>query len=134
MSAARALGADVVIAVNLNAQLIGAHYAKASPSKSEQSVAQEDNESVWMKVAHLFSGDNDAPGMFDVISASVNIMQDRVTRSRMAGDPPEVALNPLLSDFALMDFHRAQEAIDEGRALVQRHAAELKGWAAQPKA
>lgn len=55
-------------------------------------------------------------------------MQDRITRSRMAGDPPEITLIPLLEDFALMDFHRAKEAIDEGRRLVERHAGDIRAW------
>jgi NTE family protein len=62
------------------------------------------------------------------MSASINIMQDRITRSRMAGDPAEISLLPQLEDFALMDFHRAKEAIEEGRNLVQRHQSELLAW------
>jgi NTE family protein len=64
-----------------------------------------------------------------VIAASVNIMQDRITRSRMAGDPAEMTLLPRLEDFALMDFHRAGEAIDEGRRVVEVNAAEIRAWA-----
>ena len=67
---------------------------------------------------------NDLP----VLANSVNIMQDRVTRSRMAGDPPEITLNPLLPDFAFMDFHRAEEAIAEGRRLIAQHEEVIRGW------
>lgn len=59
-------------------------------------------------------------------------MQDRITRSRMAGDPPEITLVPMLEDFALMDFHRAHEAIREGRRLVEAHAAQIRAWAGLP--
>lgn len=58
------------------------------------------------------------PGYFDVLSTSINIMQDRITRSRLAGEPPDVLLMPRLGDFALMEFNRAKEAIAEGRDCV----------------
>jgi NTE family protein len=131
VSACRALGADVVIAVNLNAQLVGAHLSSAGREEAERE-AQDKNEtaerSFWSRVMARFEGDGHNPSFFDVIAASVNIMQDRLTRSRMAGDPPEITLIPHLEDFALMDFHRANEAIEEGRRLVQRHEAELRAW------
>ncbi|MEQ9509995.1 MAG: patatin-like phospholipase RssA [Alloalcanivorax xenomutans] len=127
VSAARAFGADVVIAVNLNAQLVGAHLSRQKPPG--ENGATEEEHSLWQKMANYFtSGDGQAPGFFDVIASSVNIMQDRITRSRMAGDPPEITLIPLLEDFALMDFHRAKEAIDEGRRLVERHAGDIRAW------
>ena len=83
----------------------------------------------WQRVIGYFeSTDAEHPGLFDVVASSINIMQDRITRSRMAGDPPEITLIPLLEDFALMDFHRAAQAIEEGRDLVRRHEAELRAW------
>jgi NTE family protein len=64
------------------------------------------------------------------MSSAVNIMQDRITRSRLAIDPADVVLRPDLADFQLMDFHRAREAIDVGRAYVEREAA-ARAFAAQ---
>lgn len=128
VSACRAMGADVVIAVNLNAQLVGAHLSSVSRAQAEAAQPATDR-SFWQRVAgYLSSGEGGSPGFFDVIAASINIMQDRVTRSRMAGDPAEVALVPLLEDFALMDFHRAGEAIAEGRRIVRSHEAEIRAW------
>lgn len=152
VSACRALGADVVIAVNLNAQLVGAHLSRASRIEATREAGEADarasaalagdaepgnthaeavpSRGFWQKVVGYFeSSDSERPGMFDVVAASVNIMQDRITRSRMAGDPPEVTLIPLLEDFALMDFHRAAQAIEEGRAVVRRQEAEIRAWA-----
>jgi NTE family protein len=127
VSACRALGADVVIAVNLNAQLVGTHLSRASREEAARPTATP---GFWQKVAGYFeSGDPDNPGFFDVVASSVNIMQDRITRSRMAGDPPEITLVPMLPDFALMDFHRAKEAIEEGRRLVRTFEPEIKAWA-----
>ncbi|HSW14177.1 MAG TPA: patatin-like phospholipase family protein [Solimonas sp.] len=132
VSAARALGADVVIAVNLNAQLVGAHLSRPV-DESEVEAPTKVERTLWGRVAnYLSSGDGENPSFFDVIGASVNIMQDRITRSRMAGDPAELTLVPLLEDFALMDFHRAGEAIDEGRRLVREHASMIRAWAGLP--
>ena len=60
------------------------------------------------------------PGYFDVLANSLNIMQDHITRARLAGEPPHVMLVPRLSDFGWMEFNRAKEAIAEGRACVQQ--------------
>lgn len=134
VSACRALGADVVIAVNLNTQLIGSHMSAASRLEAQREAGEEErrdekNRSFWHKVVtYLQSSSGDTPSFFDAVASSVNIMQDRLTRSRMAGDPPEVTLQPRLEDFALMDFHRADEAINEGRRLVRAHEAEIRAW------
>ena len=127
VSTCRALGADVVIAVNLNAQLVGRHF---STPLNEGTSTPSTERGLWTRVMDYLSGsEGGRPSFFDVVASSVNIMQDRITRSRMAGDPAEVTLVPLLADFALMDFHRAEEAIAEGRALVERHARQIRGWA-----
>jgi NTE family protein len=138
VSACRALGADIVIAVNLNAQLVGAHMPRHSRDAAEKEAGSNDkvDHGLWQKLAdYVFSPSDDPaaePGLLDVVSASINIMQDRITRSRMAGDPAEISLVPQLEDFALMDFHRAHEAIAEGRALVQRRSEEILAWVGQP--
>ena len=135
VSAARAMGADVVIAVNLNAQLVGAHMARDSRAQVDQAGGSDEERSIWNKMMDYFSSsDGEDPGFFDVVASSINIMQDRITRSRMAGDPPEVTLVPMLEDFALMDFHRAKEAIEEGRALVKRYEADILAWVGSPLA
>ncbi|PPE73516.1 patatin [Solimonas fluminis] len=133
VSAARALGADVVIAVNLNAQLVGAHLARPPPEEPEVETPAKVERTLWQRaVTYLSSGDGENPSFFDVVGASVNIMQDRITRSRMAGDPAEITLAPALDDYALMDFHRAGQAIAEGRRLVEENAAMIRAWAGLP--
>src|SRR5690606_27074575 len=59
------------------------------------------------------------PSVFDVLASSINIMQVRITRSRMAGDPPDVIISPRLAHLALLDFHRADIAIEAGQQAVQ---------------
>jgi NTE family protein len=45
-------------------------------------------------------------------------MQDRITRSRMAGEPPDFIVSPRLAHLQMLDFHRAKEAIEEGKRAV----------------
>lgn len=135
VSAARAMGADVVIAVNLNAQLVGAHLSRDTRTQVQREEGSDEERSIWQKMMDYFASEEGGdPGFFDVVASSINIMQDRITRSRMAGDPPEVTLVPLLEDFALMDFHRAKEAIEEGRALVKRYESDIRAWVGSPLA
>jgi NTE family protein len=76
-------------------------------------------------VTRLWTKQQEKPGVFDVLVGSINIMQDRITRSRLAGDPPELMLTPRLSNLGLMEFDKADEAIEEGRACVHRAASAL---------
>ncbi|MDH5408082.1 MAG: patatin-like phospholipase RssA [Gammaproteobacteria bacterium] len=133
VSLCRALGADYVIAVNLDRYMIGKKFRK----QKQVNVAQiEDDEAssvhsvkTWLSyIQQRFTNNNqqeDIPGLFDVLSTSVYIMQDRITRSRLVGDPPDLLLAPDLSDIGLMDFDHAQEAIDKGIDCVERHAPTL---------
>lgn len=135
VSVCRALGADIVIAVNLNGAVVGRHFLHRF--KAEDRADEVDSGSLLSLVkktvksysTSLFGSDgadDDAPGLFDAIVGSINIVQDRITRSRMAGDPPDVVLAPRLSHIGLMEFYRAQEAIHEGRECVQRMLPEIR--------
>jgi len=61
-----------------------------------------------------------ALSLLELVLTSVNIMQVRITRSRMAGDPPEVVIAPQLAHLGLMDFYRAEEAIAEGQRAAEK--------------
>ena len=63
--------------------------------------------------------------MLDVLASSINIMQVRIARSRMAGEPPDLIVAPRLAHLRLLDFHRAKEAIEEGHRAVERVAHDL---------
>jgi NTE family protein len=125
VSLCRALGADVVIAVNLNGDIIGRHLHKL---KSEETPRAHNG--VIHKLTELvgeyttfFNGGNEPrerpPSMFDAIAGSINIIQDRITRSRMAGDPPDILITPRLAHIGLLEFYRAREAIREGERAVE---------------
>ena len=111
VSLCRAMGADLVIAVNLNSDT-----RQNWSSHDDDEVAARHPLLQWLPKRNHAG----APSMLGVMNNSISIMQERITRARMAGDPPEIALNPHLGDLAIMDFHRASEAIAEGEACVDR--------------
>jgi NTE family protein len=67
-----------------------------------------------------------APSILNAMSGSLDILQARVTRSRLAGDPPDILIEPQLRDFGMMEFYRASELIEEGRNSVNRIASQIK--------
>jgi NTE family protein len=134
VSLCRALGADVVIAVNLNSDIVGKHFHEEAQQQEAQVTKPHGlTERIADKIADytnsLFGKETDdeqsAPDLLDSIAASINITQDRITKSRMAGDPPEITLSPRLAEIGLLEFYRAQEAIDEGKASVKRHQRDI---------
>lgn len=129
VSVCRALGADVVIAVNLNGDLVGRHFEKAQPAPKPPKTKDNSFTGFIREYTEaLFSSDDDAdqpPNIFDAIAGSINIVQDRITRSRLAGDPPDVLLSPKLAHIGLLEFHRAGEAILEGSNSVMRMEEEI---------
>lgn len=132
VSVCRALGADVVIAVNLNGELVGKHFheqEQAARESEEPGDLVEKMGSMMSKyTATLFGGgeqEEKPPGLFDAIAGAIDITQDRITRSRMAGDPPDVLLNPRVAHLGLLEFYRAEEAIREGERCVQRELPDI---------
>jgi len=141
VSLCRALGADSVIAVDLNTTLLGRRLVPdlSRPALADAGTAGAGGEAldgdsglgerVTALVRELrehFSSDDDdvpMPSLYEVMANSVNIMQVRIGRSRMAGDPPELLITPRMSDFAIVDFDRADEAIAEGERAVERAVA-----------
>ncbi len=135
VSICRAMGADIVIAVNLNSDLLGRHVLH-NPSKDDQEIEiKENNDSPLFNIFNLKDAfkdsidsflskirweNKDTPGLFDVLASSINIMQDRITRSRMAGDPPDIILEPRLGQMGLLEFYKADESIEEGKKCVLR--------------
>ena len=152
VSLARAMGGDIVIAVNLNGDLIGRHFfvhrTDENPGEEEsekQLVEFEEGDNAvarWATkmragfgvsldsyISSLRKKENPDPGLFDVIAGAIDIMQDRITRSRMAGEPPDIHITPRLSHIGLMDLDRADECIAEGRAATRLKQAEIENLA-----
>ncbi|NTI22322.1 patatin-like phospholipase family protein [Rhizobium rhizogenes] len=103
VSVCRAYEQPLVVAVNLNYDLYGRSAVvkhNAGPPTSDQ---QRRDEAPYTKL-----------GMTGVMVQAFNIIQDRISRARLAGDPPDLSLHPRLSDIGLSEFHRAGEAIERG--------------------
>ena len=108
VSVCRAQEERLVVAVNLHYDLYGRsavvrHAASETPSDEDEDLPSAIDK---RKSARL--------GMTNVMVESFNIIQDRVSRARLAGDPPDLLMMPRLSDIGLSEFHRASEAIDRG--------------------
>jgi NTE family protein len=135
VSTCRALGADVVIAVNLNSDIIGKRSNKKTEPPVEPETAEVKGVLSNIKQAtreysnSIFANHDkqeDEPGLFFSITTAINIVQDRITRSRLAGDPPEIVISPRLAHIGMLEFHRAPEAIEEGERCVDHALAEIK--------
>ncbi|WP_084539944.1 patatin-like phospholipase family protein [Azorhizobium doebereinerae] len=137
VSAARAMGARIVIAVNLNADVFGkgtvihdhggmletAEVALAEKRAGIAAMLRPDR----LLRRQFFSGPPDGPrGISSVMIDAFNITQDRIARSRLAGDPPDVSISPKLGKIGLFDFQRADEAIAAGAEAAERVVEDLK--------
>ena len=67
-----------------------------------------------------FLGREGSPGIPTVMVEAFNVMQDRITRARLAGDPADVMISPRLGGIGMFDFHRATEAIDIGAEATEK--------------
>ncbi len=130
VSLCRALGADMIIAVNLNGNIVGKHLKNRKKNlKKENGIVTKITDLVASYTSPIFSRtkvEEQPPGLFESIASSINIMQDRITKSRMSGDPPEILICPKLAHIALLEFYRAEEAIEKGREAVKKMLPEIK--------
>jgi len=130
ISAARALGARLVIAINLNADNFGrgtiiqdhgpnadddAWRAQRELRRSQRGIFRADR-----LIHRQFFGAPNRPGLSTVMVEAFQVMQDRITRSRLAGDPPDVMINPRLGRINLFDFHRAKDTIALGAEAAEK--------------
>jgi len=152
VSVCRAQGADVVIAVDLMADhhhrmqpIIQSAASAQSQQKSGAEPANDDNsgysDNLFLSllgsgrdylsgiISRAGDGKNPvSPNILAVMSTSMDIMTERLKRSRMAGDPPEIHITPKVGDIGILEFHRAAEAIAAGEAAVERMLPVLREW------
>jgi NTE family protein len=150
VSAARAMRADCVIAIDLNSDILNGRdlggaidtappeAAVPAPVIDPMAVAIAAGRRFgaplrrWLQppgldvrdatiaaAAAAVAADVRAPSMLSAIAQSIDIMQVRITRSRLAGEPADILIRPRLGGVGIFDFHRAAPAIAEGRAAVQ---------------
>lgn len=131
VSVCRALGVQMVIAVNLNADILGKERraGAAVPTVAGFDLLNELQEhegeaakrtTIGTLAKRIFRREPSHPSMFGVMISSLSIVQDRISRSRLAGEPPDVHITPRLGSFGLFEFDRAEEIIAEGEAAVER--------------
>jgi NTE family protein len=131
VSAARALGAEIVIAVNLSSDIFthsttiyqhGAMPSQVAPVTAESPAKRRFPRlfSAEKTVKREFFGTAGRPGISSVMVDAFNIMQDRITRARLAGDPPDLLITPRLGQFGWFDFHRAEDLIAHGARAAER--------------
>jgi NTE family protein len=126
VSAARALGARLVIAVNLNSDLFGRGtiISDHGSDDSDMPPVEKSNglRSVFSGKQSLrqLLGTRSRPGIPTVMVEAFNVMQDRITRARLAGDPPDVLITPRLGKIGWFDFHRGSDAIALGVEAAEK--------------
>ncbi len=135
VSLARAMGAEIVIAVDLSADVLGRRLRADAPAEAPAGQVGE-----WMRKLQDNLGalmqtrspdEPKLPSMIDVVASSITIMPVRIARSRMAGDPPDAIVAPRLAQLGLLDFHRAKEAIEEGRRAAEASLPALRALGIQ---
>ena len=131
VSAARALGAEIVIAANLSSDIfthsttIYSHGASAPLSSATTEPASPRRGfgkffSPERTVKREFFGGGGRPGISSIMVDAFNIMQDRITRARLAGDPPDLLISPRVGQIGWFDFHRAEDLIAHGARAAER--------------
>ncbi len=134
ISVCRALGARYVIAVNLNIDISNrgtisnVNQMPGSDQEMEEAPPVTGNNGIAVRrllQRQMLGKGDDVPGISTVMMDAFNIVQDRIARSRLAGDPPDSMISPRLQGIGLFDFHRAEELIARGEAAAKREVEDL---------
>lgn len=126
VTAARALGAEIVLCVNLNGDIksrgttIQAYVPHEDAVEAAGQAAVAGLGGPAQRLRSFVGRVGGAPGLAAVMVDAFNITQDRISRSRLAGDPPDAMVCPKLAQVGLFEFHRADEAIRLGREAAER--------------
>lgn len=122
VSLARAMDADIVIAVELASDI--SRSLRPTPPVESANGGRDWFRRLQASIGQLLPASPtpaqaSLPSLLSVMTASIDIMQARISRSRMAGDPPDALIRPRVAQIGVLDFHRAAEAIEAGRRAVQ---------------
>jgi NTE family protein len=145
VSLARAMRADCVIAIDLNNDILnGRDFGGPTPNQPPVDVSERPSPALrrngkpwpaWLAPDPDRIADDvhtppkpsaRVPSMISSIAQSIDIMQVRISRSRLAGEPADILIQPRLGGMRIFDFHRASPAIEEGRAAVERMMPAIK--------
>ncbi|HEU0082548.1 MAG TPA: patatin-like phospholipase family protein [Bradyrhizobium sp.] len=132
VSAARALGAEIVIAANVSSDVfthattIYSHGPSPPAPEPVVEVAPPPKRGMGKffsperTMKRQFFGSAGRPGISSMMVDAFNIMQDRITRARLAGDPPDLLITPRVGQVGWFDFHRADDLIAHGARAAER--------------
>ena len=140
---ARAIEADVVIAVDINSVLSSRRNRKKQTINTEKKRGDHHdykNElmrklvdyyenaelSFKNKINELLRRESSTPYIMETITASIGIMQERITRINLAVDPPDILIQPRLAELKMMDFDQVEHAIEEGYIGVKEKIEDIK--------
>jgi NTE family protein len=140
---ARALEADVVIAVDLNSGVVSRQRRMQQPRAEEKktddshaylselsrklSAYYEAAESSFTgKIGEIVKRESSTPDIIETVMTSINIMQERITRINLAVEPPDVLIQPHLGQLKMMDFDQVENTIEEGYARVKDKIDEIR--------
>lgn len=136
VSVTQALGSRLTIAVDLHADMIGKAVKSGESFQTIAGFDLFDNEAVpeeeqkkfkksWF-AKRLFRREENNPSLFGVMMSALGIFQDRITRSRLAGDPPDVHIKPRIGHIGMLEFERAEELIRLGEEAAERAIPKIK--------
>lgn len=126
----RSLGADLVIAVDLYGYPLLLNEDKSESVPDNDNLEQGDEDHHFKRLIgssrdyfNGLTGKNSrdtvrVPNMFAVMSTAMEILEYRQKKSRLAGDPPEILIQPRVAQISSMEFNRAPEAIAAGEEAV----------------
>ncbi|MCB1454547.1 MAG: patatin-like phospholipase family protein [Rhizobiaceae bacterium] len=126
VSVCRAHEQQLVVAVNLHYDLFG-RAAVIKHTASAPSPNENDTQASNKLVVDRGTSEREARlGIMGVMVEAFNIIQDRISRARLAGDPPDMSILPKLGHIGLSEFHRADEAIRIGYEATRAQLADIE--------
>lgn len=131
VSLTRALGADVVIAVDLQHDAHLMQQDLMSLNLTQNGTESAVGETLaWHKrlrsrLGRVTPKRPAAPTAMEIMTTSIQVLENRLKRNRMAGDPPDILLQPVCPQISTLDFHRANDAIAAGQLAVEKKLDEL---------
>ena len=127
VNVARAFGADWVLALGIGGEgSNGATHLEIADQDDEPAPAPEAHSGrLWWLRRGAVRAEGAPPNVASVMVDTFNITQDRIMRSRLAGDPPDHMIMMKPKSIGLFEFHRAAELIELGRLSVRKAAPEL---------
>ncbi|MCG8619287.1 MAG: patatin-like phospholipase family protein [Desulfobacterales bacterium] len=136
----RAMGADIVIAVNLDSELVSRKHHRRAEVEAEAKTGSFGNEFLqklserYSFVEKIFGMQEEnqkkqpqtTPGTTQVINAAIGLMQERITRVNFAVNPPDILITPRLGDLKMFDYDQVEHAVEEGYVATRNQVNDIK--------